>query len=75
MLSRMRLLSAVLVLSQACTIAQLSAHDSNLDACKQGWPLCDRTTLTPAELAEVSKARHFKNIDDCRSGYPSSDQS
>src|SRR5437868_7298797 len=75
MLSTVRLLTAAFVLSQACTIAQLSAHDQNLGACKDGWSLCDRTTLTPTELAEVSRARHFKNIADCRSGLPSCDQS
>jgi len=75
MLSTVRLLTAAFVLSQACTIAQLSAHDQNLGACKDGWSLCDRRTLTPTELAEVSRARHFKNIADCRSGLPSCDQS
>src|ERR1700730_17846633 len=72
-LNTIRFLVAVFALSQVFAIAQLSDRDQNLAACKDGWSLCDRSTLTAAELAAVSTARHAQNLGDCRNGLPPCD--
>jgi hypothetical protein len=49
--------SGGLILSQASAIAQLSTHDRNLAAGKDGWSLCDRTTLSAAAQPEQLPGR------------------
>jgi len=61
MLRMMRLLTAALVLSQACAIAQISTHDRNLDACKEGQ-------LTAVQRIELVRATKRRNMSNCQNG-------
>ena len=48
---------------------------ANLSACKNGWSSCERSRLTPVELAVVTLAERARNLSICRSGLSSCDQS
>ena len=55
--------------------AQTRDHDDNLSACKDGWPSCDHSKLSPAEARQVAVAERQHNVSDCRDGRPSCDAS
>ena len=68
------LLVAFLCSYQASLLAQISGHDNNLWACKNGLKSCDRDTLSDAEAHDMAVSMHQRNLADCRSGTESCDR-
>ena len=66
---------ACLSLWSTLAFAQSSDLAQNLDACKAGRPICDKSKLNPTESADVALAAHGRVVADCRSRYDACDRS
>jgi hypothetical protein len=72
---RFLLAHACLSLWPILLLAQSSDLSQNLEACKAGREPCDQSKLSPAQMTDVTSARHGRNIVNCRNGYDTCDRS
>ena len=54
-------------------LAQVSNHEDNLSACKNGSESCNRSNLTDAETRDIA-VLHQRNVAACRAGDNSCDR-
>src|ERR1700742_1662292 len=55
--------------------AQSADLAQNVEACKAGREVCDRSKLNSDQVADVALAAHGRNVENCRNGYDSCDRS
>jgi len=48
---------------------------SNLRACRNRQPECDRSLLTLSEVSDLARADHARNVTDCRNAVAACDRS
>jgi hypothetical protein len=68
-----RTLLVCLCLWPAAAVA--TDEQSNLAACRSGWPTCDLSRLTAQEREEVAIATEARNVRACRNGLVGCDRS
>src|SRR5271155_1744403 len=66
---------AGLCLCPIWALAQSPDVAHNLEACKAGLVICDRSRLSQSESEDIALAVHARNTANCRNGYDSCDHS
>src|SRR5579862_6369041 len=61
-------LASFLSFLQGSLFAQVSTHEDNVLACKDGLESCNRAMLTDAESHDVAVSMHQRNLANCRMG-------